>query len=221
MSYLQIVASMPSGLPPAHFDCYLALADWGRMPIRSLGHEEQQCIDRSQPLATITSADMDCEPESPLHDNASTNHHVRRPCTTITMADIHPVPVSPLHAADCCTANVIWRWCACSVCSADKSIDGKNSNPVLLTAVAVATDWSAVTSAQTGFHFSASGLCHWSNWKHQKQTISISNNLSPPMLPLLLCAVDGNVWQMTYPVCLMSEERFRLNQLGQYFEPAA
>jgi len=133
MSYLQIVASMPSGLPPAHFDCYLALADWGRMPIRSLGHEEQQCIDRSQPLATITSADMDCEPESPLHDNASTNHHVRRPCTTITMADIHPVPVSPLHAADCCTANVIWRWCACSVCSADKSIDGKNSNPVLLT----------------------------------------------------------------------------------------
>jgi len=56
--------------------------------------------------------------------------------------------------------------------------------------------------------------------KVPEETTAVSNDLS-----LLLCAVDGNVRQMTYPlkltVSLMSEERFWLNQLEQYFEPAA
>jgi len=239
MSYLQPVASMLSGLPPAHFARAMTWLQQIEADCRSGVWDTNDNIDRSQPLVSITSADMDCEPESPPHANTGTNHHVHRPGTTITVPDIHHVPVSPLHAATGNNHRV--HEPSASITSADMDCEpdeddvpavavpqictdgNNNSNPVLLTLPPPLRQIGRPSrQRQRVFRkrpvpleqLKAPEADHW----RLKQLVS-SNAAVAALRSGRKCSVDDLPTQL--PVSLMSEERFRLNQLEQYFEPAA
>lgn len=215
MSILQPVASMLSGLPPAHFARAVTWLKEIEADCRSGSWDTNDSVTHSQPSAGITtadtSADMDSEPECLSLAADSTNHHVSDPWTTITTADIHPIPVSAPLAADSTNHH--------QICT-----DGNNNtDPVLLTLPPPLRQIGRPSrQRQHVIHKRAvpfeklkpQEADHW----RLKQLVS-SNAAVAAVRTGRKCSQDDLPTEL--PVCLMSEERFQLNQLEQYFEPAA
>ena len=229
MSHLQPVASMLSGLPPAHFARAVTWLQQIEADCRSGAWDRNDGIDRSQPSATITTADIHtdnnhCEPPSPMSTEGS--HAQQMPSEDGFPVSPSPMSTEGTQAQQMPSADGLPRSPLPMSTEDDVSLSPQlstNPNPVPLTLPQAVWQIGRPSRQRQRVyrkravvfeHLQAPEADHW----RLKHVVSANAAVAAARGGHKLATSDI---LNELPVALLTEERFRFNELEQYFEPAA